>query len=381
MSTEPKSRSGGRVADAQSEARLLEIRREAERRGIVMGAGAKPACAPFPQASPEAGYYGIPMLKKPGWSWEVPVYFFVGGAAGAAAVIGAMANWTGADRRLVRDARWVAALGGPISTGLLISDLGRPARFLNMLRVFKVQSPMSVGAWTLSAFATASAAAAFAEAVDRMFGGLMPVRIIGNAAEALAAGTGVVMSSYTGVLIGATVIPVWNENVRTLPLHFAASGVGSAVSALELMGHDRSRALNILGLGASAYEAWEGLQIESHPTEVNEPLRHGLSGWVTRSGGVMSGPIPLLLRLASLSTGGETARNFRRAAAMSTLVGSFLTRIAWIMAGHASAKDYRLPLQLEGEKRRKQELPPQHAREEENLLPAQKPDKPHGISS
>ena len=327
-----------------SEDRLLEIRREAERRGVVITPGAKPAGAPFPQASPESGYYGIPLLKKPGWSWEVPVYFFVGGAAGAAAVIGAMAHWTGADRKLVRDARWVAALGGPISTGLLISDLGRPARFMNMLRVFKVQSPMSVGAWTLSAFASASAASAFAEAIDRMYGGLMPVRVLGNAAEALAAGTGLVMSSYTGVLIGATVIPVWNENVRTLPLHFAASGMGSAVSILELMGHDDSRALNVLGLGAAAYEAYEGLHIETHPTATNAPLRVGMSGWVTRSGGVMSGPIPLLLRLASISTRGDTARNFRRAAAMSTLVGSFITRIAWMMAGHASARNPSLPL-------------------------------------
>ncbi|MBI2677549.1 MAG: polysulfide reductase NrfD [Candidatus Koribacter versatilis] len=379
MSIGPKPPRQSRLPDAASEARLLELRREAEQRGMVTSAGAKPAGAPFPQASPEAGYYGMPLLKKPGWSWEVPVYFFVGGAAGAAAVIGAMANWTGADKRLVRDARWVASLGGPISTGLLISDLGRPARFLNMLRVFKVQSPMSVGAWTLSAFASASAASAFAEAVDRRFGGLMPVRVLGNAAEALAASTGVVMSSYTGVLIGATVIPVWNENVRTLPLHFAASGVGSAVSVLELMGHDDSTALNTLGIGAAAYEAYEGLHIETHPTAANEPLRAGVSGWVTRSGGVLSGPVPLLLRLAALSTRGETARNFRRAAAMSTLVGSFITRVAWIMAGHASSKDYRLPLERGGAKQR-QELPPRSRQQEKELLPRERPDKPHGIS-
>lgn len=373
MSTEPKA--------PISEARLLEIRREAERRGIVISPGARPGGAPFPVASPETGYYGIPLLKKPGWTWEIPVYFFVGGAAGAAAVIGAMANWTGADRRLVRDARWVAALGGPISTGLLIADLGRPARFLNMLRVFKVQSPMSVGAWTLAAFGTASAASAFAEAVDRMSGGLVPVRVLGNAAEALAASTGVVMSTYTGVLIGATVIPAWNRNVRTLPLHFAASGVGSAVSILELMGHDRSRALNLMGLGAAAYEAYEGLEIESHPEPANEPLRHGMSGWVTRSGGVLSGPVPLLLRLASFTTRGETARNFRRAAAMSTLVGSFITRVAWMMAGKASARDYRLPLGLGDEPAHHQELPAKARRQERNLLPSQHPDKPHGLKS
>lgn len=347
-----REKPGSRLPDAASEARLLELRREAERRGVVQGAGLKPAGAPFPRATPETGYYGVPLLKPPQWQWQVPVYFFVGGAAGAAAVIGAMANWTGAERRLVSDARWVAALGGPISTGLLIADLGRPARFLNMLRVFKVQSPMSVGAWTLSAFATASAASAFADAIDRKFDGLLPVRIVGNAAETLAAATGLVMSSYTGVLIGATAVPVWNQNVRTLPIHFAASGVASAVSILELMGHDDSGALNALGLGATAYESWEGLHIERQTDRVHDPLKHGASGWVTRSGGVLSGPIPLLLRLLAMATGGKTRRQFRRAAAVSTLVGSFITRHAWIFAGHASAKDHTLPLQLPAEAER-----------------------------
>lgn len=367
-----------RVPDAASEARLLALRREAEQRGVVTAAGTSVAGAPFPRASAETGYYGIPLLKPPQWTWEIPVYFFVGGAAGAAAVIGAMANWSGADRRLVRDARWLAALGGPVSGALLTADLGRPARFLNMLRVFKVQSPMSVGAWTVAAFASASAASAFAEALDRYFGGLVPVRVLGNAAEALAAATGLGMTTYTGVLLGATTIPVWNENVRTLPAHFAASGVASAVSLLELLGHDDSRALNYLGLGAAAYESWEGFNIETHPNPANEPLRRGFSGWVTRSGGVLSGPVPLLLRLASLASSGENARNFRRAAAMSSLVGSFITRVAWLLAGHASAKDYRLPLRLAGEKYRPG-LPPEARREEGNLPRGLEPDKPHGL--
>src|SRR5207237_1107888 len=95
----------------------------------------RPAGSRFPIASPDTGYYGIPLLKKPAWTWEIPLYFFVGGAAGAAAVVGAIADYTGADRRLVRDARWIAAAGAVISPALLIADLGRPSRFLNMLRV------------------------------------------------------------------------------------------------------------------------------------------------------------------------------------------------------------------------------------------------------
>src|SRR6185436_9246973 len=106
-------------------------------------------------------YYGLPILKKPVWTWEVPVYFFVGGAAGAAAMIGAAAQLAGGNERLVRDARRVAAIGANLSAPLLIADLGRPERFLNMLRVFKPQSPMSVGAWAPAVFGAGSTAAVF----------------------------------------------------------------------------------------------------------------------------------------------------------------------------------------------------------------------------
>jgi hypothetical protein len=136
-----------RAPDAQSESRLLELRRQAQCRGRVDGLGVRPAGAPFPQASPETGYYGIHMLKQPQWTWQVPLYFFVGGAAGSAAVIGSLADVVGDEYELARHARWLALGGAMLSGGLLIWDLGRPSRFLNMLRVFKPQSPMSMGAW------------------------------------------------------------------------------------------------------------------------------------------------------------------------------------------------------------------------------------------
>ena len=66
--------------------------------------GIRPAGAPFPVASPETGYYGIPLLKQPAWTWQIPLYFFAGGAAGSAAVLGAVARWIGGDRGLARDA-------------------------------------------------------------------------------------------------------------------------------------------------------------------------------------------------------------------------------------------------------------------------------------
>ncbi len=329
----------------EREHRLDEIRREAEKRGQLQVIAARPQGAPFPQATAETGYYGIPLLKQPPWTWEIPLYFFLGGAAGAAGVVGAIADYTGADRELVRHARWIAAAGSVISPALLIADLGRPERFLAMLRVFKPQSPMSVGVWTLLGFSSAAAAAAFAGFLSDRYGPSLPVRVLENAGSAASLAFGLPFSNYTGVLIGATAIPVWNRNAADLPLHFAASGLGAAVGILELMGHRKSRALQALGLGAAFFEGLEGLRIESRSHSHLEPLKHGASGWVTRAGGALSGPVPALLRVASLFGGKRRSTSLRRWAAWSAIAGSLITRFAWIHAGHVSARDWKLPLQ------------------------------------
>jgi formate-dependent nitrite reductase membrane component NrfD len=295
-------------------------------------------------ASPESGYYGIPLLKQPPWTWQIPPYFFAGGAAGSASVIGLVARWIGKDRKLTRDCRFVAAAGTAVSSVLLISDLGRPARFLAMMRVFKLKSPMSMGAWTLAVFGTFSAAAAFAEMLEKRFP-YLPIRIAGDMAEGLSALAGLPFSNYTGVLIGASVIPLWNENVESLPIHFGMSGLNSAVSILELMGNGNP-ALNTLGMGASAIETFEGYHIETTHKPHMEPLKRGTSGLITRLGGVLSGPVPLVLRVAAAFAGSKRSRKLRRAAAVSSLAGSMLTRIAWIYAGHVSARDWRLPLDI-----------------------------------
>lgn len=335
-----------RVPDEASERRLFEIRREGEIKGKVTGAGIRPGGAPFPIASAETGYYGIPLLKEPPWTWEIPLYFFVGGAAGSAAVVGAIANYTGADRRIVRDARWIAAAGSVISPALLISDLGRPARFLNMLRVFKPQSVMSVGVWTLMGFSTAASATLFAQLLSDRYGPSFPVRLLERAGEAASLLFGLPFSNYTGVLIGATSIPAWNRNVGELPLHFGMSGLSAGVGLLELMGNRRSRALQMLGLGAALWECWEGALIESRGGAALKPLTSGPSGAVTRVGGLLSGPVPTALRLMSLFSGKARTDSLRKAAAYSAVAGSLLTRIAWIYAGHVSARDWKLPLEI-----------------------------------
>lgn len=350
MSTNPQDRPTPEHTDWARENRLHEIRREAERKGYVDANTLPIEGAPFPMASPETGYYGIPLLKEPQWSWEIPPYFFVGGAAGSAAVLGLMAKWIGRDERLARDCRLLAAGGAILSGGLLISDLGRPARFLAMLRVFKTQSPMSVGAWTLTAFGTFSGAAAFAQIAADQFG--LPVRVVGNIAEVFSAAAGLPFSNYTGVLIGATAIPVWNEHIHSLPIHFGISGLNSAVGILELMGHENP-ALNTLGMGAAGIETLEGVNIELSRKPAADPLKCGASGFMTRLGGVLSGPVPLALRIAAAFAGSRRSKKLRKAAAVSSIAGSMLTRASWVHAGHVSARDWRLPLEI----RQKKELP------------------------
>src|SRR5438094_8246167 len=312
MSVPSRPAPGGRTPDFASEQKLVEIRREAERRGEVKASGIRPAGSPFPMASPDTGYYGIPLLKKPAWTWQIPLYFFTGGTAGAAAVVGAIADYTGADRRLVRDARWIAAAGAIISPALLIADLGRPARFLNMLRVFKLQSPMSVGVWTLLGFSGAATATAFAGLMRERYGPSLPLRVMENAGQAASLAFGLPFSNYTGVLIGATTIPVWNRNVGNLPLHFGASGLSAAVGMLEMMRHRKSRALQMLGLGAAIFESWEGWRIESRQQTGLDPLKRGASGWIVRTGGVLSGPVPVALRALSMISSNEGSHALRR---------------------------------------------------------------------
>jgi len=142
------------------------------------------------------------------------------------------------------------------------------------------------------------------------------------------------------VLIGATVIPVWNRNVSLLPVHFAASGLNAAVGLLEIAGH-RTPALQWLGMGSAIAETGIGVMIETRSDPAEEPLKRGPSGWLIRLGGVLSGPVPLALRAISLFSKRGRASKLRRYAAISSVVGSAITRAAWIHAGHVSARQSR----------------------------------------
>src|SRR5213595_1956572 len=132
-----------------NERRLEQLREKAWQQGVIPGRGVDVVGGPIPR---KPGYYGEPVVKPPVWTWEVPLYFFFGGIGGMSAVI-ALGGVLFHRPDLACIAMWIAVITGAVlSPILLIMDLGRPSLFLNMLRVFKHRSAMSMGAWILSAF-------------------------------------------------------------------------------------------------------------------------------------------------------------------------------------------------------------------------------------
>ncbi|HEY1236700.1 MAG TPA: NrfD/PsrC family molybdoenzyme membrane anchor subunit [Solirubrobacterales bacterium] len=171
-------------------------------------------------------YYDRPLVKPPVWKPEIPWYLFTGGLGGASSVLAYAATLSG-NRRLAKRAWLMAFAGITVSPVLLTSDLGRPERFFNMLRVFKITSPMSVGSWLLVANGAAVAPVAAAQVLG------FPKRL-GRRAEPLAALLGPPLATYTGVLLANTSIPAWSEARMELPLLFASGGAASAGAAAAI---------------------------------------------------------------------------------------------------------------------------------------------------
>ncbi len=321
------------------EHRLDELREQARNKGVVTGRGVDIAGGPIPRklatASPSGGkpgYYGEPVVRPPVWTWEIPVYFFVGGLAGMAAVI-ALIGLIFHQGDLTRTAVWIAAIGAILSPILLIMDLGRPRLFLNMLRVFKHQSPMSVGAWILFVFGGCAVPALIALELhaQQIFTGGFD-QFLQIAASLLVLGSafwGMFLATYTGVLLGATAIPTWFLHRTLLPIHFGVAGLGSAAALLELLGH-RIAPLGALGFLAAGTETalWIWLEIDKHG-KADRALRESGSGLLIRCAEILSGPLALILRVANLVP----------LAGISFLLGALVSRFAWIAAGKVSARD------------------------------------------
>jgi Polysulphide reductase, NrfD len=312
-----------------SERRLEQLREQAWEKGVVTGRGVNVAGGPIPR---KAGYYGQPVVKPPVWTWEIPLYFFIGGFGGMSAVI-ALAALTFHHTDVGATAMWLAVSAAIVSPILLILDLGRPRLFINMLRVFKLRSAMSMGVWILVMFSSCAVPGLIALELHIHLG------LIGNIDQILrvfaalfitaSAFFGLFLSTYTGVLLGATAIPAWFLHRVLLPIHFGVAGLGSAAALLELFGH-RIAALNALGYFAAAVETglliW--LSIDKHGAADRAIHEHG-AGWLIRIGEVLNGPLALVLRLFGLVP----------FAAISFLIGALVSRFGWIAVGKVSGSD------------------------------------------
>jgi len=312
-----------------TEQRLQELREQAWDKRIVVGRGVDVTGGPIPRRS---GYYGQPVVKPPVWTWEIPIYFFIGGLAGMSAVI-AFAGLVFHEIDLARTAMWLATIGAVLSPILLTIDLGRPRLFLNMLRVFKYKSPMSVGAWIVFAFGACviPGVIAFELHAQHIFGGGIDqfLKIFAHLLVIGSAFWGVLLATYTGVLLGVTAIPAWFLHRVLLPIHFGSAGLGSAAALLELLGH-RIAPINAVGFLVAAIETalWIWLEIDKHGA-ADCALHRGLPGWLIRGGEFLSGPLALILRLANLVP----------LAAISFLFGALISRFGWIEAGKVCGRD------------------------------------------
>ena len=293
--------------------------------GILSGEGSQQVVLSDRRLKPHAPG----MLQEPVWIWSIPTYFYVGGVCGTAATLAATAQVL--DGRKLRDlvtaCRWIAAVTGVLSGGLLIHDLGRPSRFLNMLRVFRPTSPMSVGSWVLTFCAGPAGGAA-------LFGRTW----VGDLAALTSGLFGMPLASYTGVLIANTAIPVWQEGRRMLPILFIASGAASTASLLELvhLRHPSERVAQRFGKAAGIAElaAIHALQLEvSRVAEVGKALTDGLPGLLWTGAKVFS-TATLLVNLF----GGRSRRKKVASAVLGT-AASICIRFAVFQAGKASARN------------------------------------------
>lgn len=298
------------------------------RGGRRRGTGGRDGGPQVPRAEPR-DYYGQPVIAEPVWSWEIPAYFFTGGLAGAAAPLAAAAGLAGNDV-LARRA-WLVALGGAaVSPALLISDLGRPARFLRMLRVFRPTSPMSVGTWVLSAFGTATGLATG----SRLLG--IPPASIGVPAQVVAAITGPVVSTYTAVLIANTAVPAWHDARRILPLVFAGSSLASAGGLVTAVTPAKAAtAARALALTGALTELVSAPLMEHRLDKRVKAAYEGTSvKLLSRGGGAC-----MLAGGAAIAARARTSRVAAVAGGLALCAGAALERWAIFKAGTASAGD------------------------------------------
>ncbi|HEY3775246.1 MAG TPA: NrfD/PsrC family molybdoenzyme membrane anchor subunit [Solirubrobacteraceae bacterium] len=284
---------------------------------------------PRHEESEFTSYYGRPIINPPIWEeLDIGGYLFLGGLAGSSSIIAAAADLTGR-RAMARVSRVGASVAISASLLALIHDLGRPLRFLNMLRVFKPSSPMSVGVWILVGYAPLTFGATASEFLDELPDAL------GRAAGVGAAGLGAGVASYTAALVADTAVPAWHDGFRELPFLFVGSAA-TAGAGLALVGSPTVETVPVrrLALAGACVELIAERRMERSLGMVAETLRTGSAGRKMRAAAALTA---LGAAGAALAAGRS-----RRAAALSgaaLVAGSLCTRLGIFEAGMMSARD------------------------------------------
>ena len=311
----------------------------------------------------EPSYYDYPVLKAPVWRWEIIWYFFFGGLAAGCYVIATIASLFGSkeDRAVVRTGYYLSLLAVLPCPPLLIKDLGRPERFLHMLRMFKFKSPMSMGTWALLSFSLFSGLTAVIQAahdgiLGRWWGARMLVALPQRLLALPGTATGLFLGGYTGVLLTATSVPLWSRS-KVLGAVFISSAISTSSALISLV-------LRIAGVPSHTLHKlerleWTALLVEmtgiltflrqsgraARPLVGTAPAEHGRTFWSFVFGGGLM--IPWLLQTFSLLSGQRKnkKRNGRgMLISLLVLMGGYFLRRTMIEAGHTSSKDARTTL-------------------------------------
>lgn len=301
---------------------------------------ARPGVSMVPRAEFRS-YYDRPVVKASPWEIDIPIYLFSGGLAAGSSMLAAGADLTG--RPALRRAGRLTALGGlGVSMVALVHDLGRPGRFLKMLRTAKVTSPMSVGTWLLSTYGSLAGVAATCEAA-RLVGGPASRGAPGRALSAVERPAGLAaavaappVASYTGALLADTATPTWHGAYRELPFLFTASaaaasgGMGMLAAPVAEAGPARRMAL-----AGAVTELVVERRMEQSLGMLAEPLHQGRAGrWMRASTWLtVAGAAGTLLAGRSRVAAGLSG--------LALLAGSWCTRYGVFEAGQASARDPR----------------------------------------
>jgi hypothetical protein len=274
-----------------------------------------------------ASYHGQAVIKEPVWTWEIPLYLYTGGVAGGSAGLAYLAELRG--NELLAKRSWAISLASvSLSPLLLTSDLGKPARFINMLRMFKVTSPMSVGSWILSGSGAATGLAA-----AHAWTGSFPT--LGRVAKPIAALLGLPLSTYTAALLSNTAVPVWHEARRMLPWIFASgAAVGAGAAAVIVTPPSHAAPARRLALGAAALEG-PLMELMTHRLgDHGETYKHGAPAVYSNVS-----RLSIVSGTALLSRYGAGSRPLAAAAGVLLTVGALATRWSVFKAGFRSASD------------------------------------------